>query len=472
MQVARKVIFYIFILTFLVLCPLIILYSLGYIFQPKKKEISQTGLIYLASIPSDANVYLGRSHYKQHTPTSITGLIPGQYQVSVRLRNYRSWERQVTIEPGKALAFKHILLLPKTFKKINLSPGNIYTDLRPIAGTNYFILQKGPRLKDFYVYNWKENTLRPIAQEETIEKAFTVNSVFVGNKSNTVIIYGGSLWNKKYFLADLDKKDFQLMSITDLFFEHPDSIIWSRDNLENVFAVYDNTVSRMDFRNASIYPKYFEKIKGFGFSEKHLYILDKDNVISEYTLDKKRKILVFKDRNLIENLFKKSRFYTIKALKHDVLLFWGNRGDLVVTMPPYRICDEKVVGVNYNKSNNKLLYWTKNAIWIADFNVESDGGSLFKERVQLTEVYNEGVNICQCFWVYGGAYALFRDKNNVYLLELAPEAGYHKENIVKVKEKAAVFYSEKTGFLYYIDPKGNLVKIEILPKEKFSLIQP
>lgn len=466
MQVARKVLFYTFILIFLVLCPLVILYSLGYIFHPQKKEVFQTGSIYLASTPSGAYVYLGGKRYKYRTPTSITGLIPGQYQVSVRLKNYRPWNRQITIEPGKALTFKNILLLPKMFERVNLSPTNTYVYLRPLAGTNYFILQKGSRLKDFYVYNWEKNILKPIIQGKSNRKSFNIDSVFTGNKSNIIIIYGGSFWNKKYFVVEVDKKKCQLIPITNLFLKRPDLIIWNGDDLNNVFAVFGDTVSRLNLHNVSVYPKYFTNVKGFGVFRKHLYILDKNNIISKTTLDKKKKTVLFKDKNLSKYLFKNSRFYTIKSLKNNILLFYGNRGDLIVTIPPYRICNRGVVGISYNGPDNKLLYWTKNSIWIADFKIKNKKNSLFKESVQLRKVYEKGTDISQCFWVYDGAYVLFKDGDQVYLLELNQDVGYHKESIVKVKEKTAIFYTDKIGFLYYIDPRGYLFTLRILPERE------
>ena len=466
MELARKILFYVFLLIYLVLCPFIILYSFGYIYHPGTKDISQTGLIYLSSTPAGAHVYLEKSRFKNKTPTTIRELNPGEYQVSVRLKNYRPWSHHITIEAGKSVVFKNILLLPERFNKVNVSPNVTYRNLTTIRGTNYLILQKGSKIKEFYIYELPKEVLRALTDRDSEYDDFAVSTIFTEDKSKLIIMYGGSLWNKKYFLIDFDDKTHSLTEITDFFSEHPNSIVWTNNFPKDIFAVYDDYINRLDIQNISVYPRYFDNIKGFGLGDKWLYVLGMDNVILKSTLDKEQEIILFDDIHLGKDLFKKSRFYNIQRIDKDILLFWGNRGDLITTIPPYRIIDEGVFGINYNESANILLFWTKNSIWTADFNKTHEQDFLFKERVRLNDIYDEGTDIGQCFWVYVGTHLLFKDKNDVYLLELAPDGKYHKEYIVEVKENTEIYYNKIDGSLYYIDQKGNLMKIKLLPKEK------
>ncbi len=471
MQLARKILFYFFALIYAVVCPFIILYSFGYIYQPGEKDISQTGLIHLSTNPADANIYLGKSRFKNKTPATITELKPGKYKVSVRLKNYRPWNRQVTIEPGKSAAFKNILLLPKKFDRIDISPDATYADLTAIKGTNYFILQKGPRIKEFYAYNWRKETRRVLPGTDAVPEDFTVNSMFSEDKSNLIVIYGGAMWNKKYFLIDLDAKDPSPIEITKIFSGQPNSIVWANDIPKDIFALYDDRIDRLDIQSISVYPRYFDKAKGFGLSDKWLYALGMDNTVLKTTLDKEREAILFEDKNLGKGLFSRSRFYDIRKIDRDILVFWGNRGDLITTMPPYRVYDEGVVGMDYNESAYALLFWTKSKIWTADFSKKDEAGFLTKGRLPLNDIYHGGANITQCFWVYAGSHVLFKDKNEVYLLELAPDGNYRKEYIVSAKENTAVFYNEIDGSLYYLDQKGALMKIKILPNAEI-IFQP
>ena len=469
MQLARKIVFYCFVLIYLALCPVIILYSFGYIFQPAEKEISHTGLIYLTTIPPEANVYLGKSRFKNKTPASITELKPGNYQVTVRLRGYRPWTHVVTIEAGKAAAFKNILLLPRNFAETSVVSGKSCVRLIPLKVPEGFIVQKGAQLKEFYIYDRREEMLDPLVGKAAGNKEFTVNSLFTGDKSRAVIFYGGSLWNKKYFLLDPAEKSFALKEVTNLFPEYPEQLIWSGEGLKDVFAVYEGYINRLNLREGAIFPKYFENIKGFGVAGKSVYVLDKDNVIFRVSADKKQKTVLFEDAPLGKDLFLKSRFYEIKKLNQDMLLFRGHKGDLIASIPPYRIADEGILGFKYDEQTQKLLFWSKNTIWTADFNPKEDEDTPFHDRIRRREIMSKGTALTQCFWVYNATHVLFKDKNDVYLLELAPDGVIHKEYLVSVKDKTAVLYSERDGDLYYLNQQGNLAKIKILPKEKLTI---
>ncbi|PIQ89688.1 MAG: hypothetical protein COV72_01880 [Candidatus Omnitrophica bacterium CG11_big_fil_rev_8_21_14_0_20_42_13] len=466
MEVARKILFSIFVLVYAVLCPFIILYSFGYIYQPEKKDISQTGLIYLSSFPSGASVYLEKSRFKNKTPATISELKPGQYQLGLRLKSYRPWSHQVTIEPGKASVFKNVPLLPVKFNEITLLPGGRYTSLAMVRGTDYFVVQEGSRLKEFYIYDRREKEIKPLVGAKAEYSDFAVNSIFTENKSELLIVYGGPLWNKKYLLFNLADINTPPSDITGLFKAYPYALRWSADSTKDVFAVYEGFINRFDIKNYSIYPKYFDGIKGFGLSNRWLYLLGADNVIIKSTPDKKQEIILFEDEHLGRDLFKWSRFYEIKEIYRDALVFWGDRGDLIVSLPPYRIFDKNVSGMEYNESKNRVVFWTKNNIWVADFNMLNTEYALFNDRLQISSAYRQGSSISQCLWAYNGAHILFKDKNDVYLLALNSDGRHHKEHIVSVKDNTDVFYAEDENSLYYLDQGANLTKIQLFPKEK------
>ena len=88
----RRIIFYLFLLVFIILVPLIIIYSLGYTFD--KKTLVSTGGIYLKSYPNDADIFLDDKP-KRKTNRFITHLKPKTYEVRVEKKNYHSWEKKL-----------------------------------------------------------------------------------------------------------------------------------------------------------------------------------------------------------------------------------------------------------------------------------------------------------------------------------------------------------------------------------------
>jgi uncharacterized protein (UPF0297 family) len=467
MQLVRKILFFVFVLIYLVLCPLIILYSFGYILKPGQKEVSQTGVIYLSTIPPSADVYLGDSRFKDKTPTSIHGLVPGKYSVKLKLKGYRSWNKQVNIKAGKAVSFSKIILLPQEFNPKSLNSDYNYLDLIPFPGTKYFILKRGSRFKDFYLYNQRNQTIEPVIKKETEYKNFAVKSIYHQKESKIFIGFGGSLWNKKYFLIDIENKKQTLTDITNLFPEHPDSIIWAGQDRENIFAIYNNHINRLNAKNLSLYPNYIKQIKGFGLSDDWLYVLRQNNTILRLRMDKKDETILFKDRNLGKDLFNQSNFYQIRQLEKQVILFWGDQGDLVTTIPPYHLAKKNIKGVKYSKSREKLIFWDHANIWVADFSLIRDSDYLFKDQAQFARLHNQGANITQCFWVYQGNYILFKDSNHVFLLKAESGRGYHKQHLVRVKKNTKVLYQEDDGYLYYINQNGQVMGIEVVPNRSF-----
>lgn len=465
MLTARKIIFYLFLAIYCILCPILIMYSFGYILNPVNKEIAQTGLVHIETIPAGADIFLERSHYKYKTPASITNLVPGQYQITIKLKGHRLWTHEVLVEEGQSSAFNNVLLLPEKLDPEVVISGSDYENLIVLSKSFSFILKNSQQLKDFYVFDWGKKELRPLLKNYSLYADFTVSDIYSQMKNKKIIIFGGSLWNKRFYLIDLEDRDQPITDITKLFDGKPDEFMWNDAYINDCFAVYGDYINRLDLKEMSVYPKFIESVKGFGLSNKWLYLLERDGRISKIALNEAERTVIFAGRNVSKDIFSKSYFYKITFMKDDNLLFLGSKGDLITTSPPYSISEGQTLGVNFHKRSQKLLFWSKNTIGVADFAEESVEGSLFSDRVIVHTVYAKGKNILQCFWVYGGTHILFRDRDDVFLLELSPDGKHHIEFVVNVKNNSDVSYSDDTGKLYYLDPQGRLLSQKIIPKE-------
>lgn len=451
---ARRILFYLFILIYLSLCPLLILYSFGYILNPVNNRISRTGLIHLSTVPSGAHVYLGKSRYQFKTPASIAELLPGTYQLHLKLKGYRPWMHQVSVKAGESAAFGNILLIPEKLKSYRLSHDANSINLISLPDKDLFLVQKGSRLEDFYYFDWKKEKLNPLADEDSIYHDFSVISVLKPIGDAPLIVYGGSLWERKYLFVDMRDKNKRIENITKLFSDKPLSIVGGPDNEDHVFACYKGRVDRLDIDSMSHYPEYMEAVKGFGISGKWLYVLGKDNVISRMTLDKEQKTVLFEGEPFDTSLFNKSPFYKIQVLENDNFLFVGDMGDLIAAGPPHTMSIDNVVGIDFLGQTRRLMYWTKEGIWITD-----------ADRISPQSVYENGKSISQCFWAYHGTHIIFKDKDEIFLLELEPDGKHHVEFLANARHNSDVFYSQEKGYLYYLDQQGNLMSIGIVPGE-------
>ncbi|GEM_PF-5058783 len=163
----RRALFYFFSAVYCVVCPLIVLYALGYIFEPGAgKGLEKTGLIHLATLPVGATIRLENKRFTEKTPASITGLLPGNYQVEIFLKDYRTWTRTIRVGAEKAAHFEKILLLPDSWEKELLSAEE-FTDLIAAGDDRFLFLAKGPVYRDLFLYDLKKKNFSSVAAEDS-----------------------------------------------------------------------------------------------------------------------------------------------------------------------------------------------------------------------------------------------------------------------------------------------------------------
>lgn len=119
----RTILFYLAVILFFALLPVILLYSFGYKLEINRLRIIKTGLIYIKSIPDGAKVYLNARLINKTTPVSIEGLMPAKYKLSLELEDYYPWHQEVLVESGKSTILDNIILfsIKPHLDKINIS---------------------------------------------------------------------------------------------------------------------------------------------------------------------------------------------------------------------------------------------------------------------------------------------------------------------------------------------------------------
>jgi len=107
----RRIIFYILVLFFITLVPLIILYAQGYGFDWEKRTIVSTGGIYLKSSPSRAEIYIN-DKLRGKTNGFVKRLIPKVYNIKITKDDYHAWEKNISVKPGLVTRIDNVFLVP------------------------------------------------------------------------------------------------------------------------------------------------------------------------------------------------------------------------------------------------------------------------------------------------------------------------------------------------------------------------
>ena len=122
MSIKRRILFYTFVIIFLILAPLISLYSIGYRLNGKFKIWQLTGKLTIISKPDGAMVYINGKPQRKlinkfflkkeylTTPVKIDNLLPGKYNLKLKKNGYITWQKKINIKSGINTVIKNVQL--------------------------------------------------------------------------------------------------------------------------------------------------------------------------------------------------------------------------------------------------------------------------------------------------------------------------------------------------------------------------
>ena len=465
MIIFRKILFYFFLALYLVLCPIIILYALGYIFTPKVEEgFAKTGLIHIETLPSNASISVMNRRYADKTPATIRNLLSGQYNVKVVLRGHRPWERKVKIEPGKAVNFEKVLLTPQNIK-IRTLVAKSFEDLWPVPGTRFLLLKSAGRTGDLRVFDWKNEILRPLFPAEPSLGGAELIRVFSVKASSFIILQMKTSGGMKFLGCQLDKERPEAEDLATFFAGgEPDEIAWEGSHPDYLFALRGQDLSRIDLEKREVLPDFLAGIRGFGLFRNKVYAFRGSSIVRTGFNAKKGDETLVERGVFLENLFRGKEKYKIDFISNNTICFYGDRGEFFSNELPYRFVDEGVRGYQTGTDGRKVVLWQGARAGVLDFEKQERKKEFFERGPEIEWVAENGRDIRQAYFVYDDAYVLFCDGNKVFLSRVG-EQGTSPEEIVTVREKSGLFYAEKTGKIYYLEPsRGELVAADILPE--------
>ena len=142
-KLKRAIAFYVSVLLFFVILPILLSYALGYRIDYMKLKAYKTGIIFINSKPSGASIYINGKLYDSLTPAQIEDLKPGPYKVKVKKESFYPWEEDLMVRPNMVTKADSIVLFPimQAMNKINNQASYDFTvsDKGPI----YYFTESG-----------------------------------------------------------------------------------------------------------------------------------------------------------------------------------------------------------------------------------------------------------------------------------------------------------------------------------------
>ena len=464
MRLLRRVVFYLLVAVYLVVCPLTISYVLGYLFKPGAAHgIVKSGLIYLSSAPPDASVYIGKSRYTRRTPTVLHGLLPGEYPIRLALKGYRAWSRTVPVEAGKATVLERVLLLPNALKR-DLLLAQPCEGLIPMPGTDLFLLVTGRRMQDLVVYDWKAQKSRWLLSRESPFRDLRVAAVTTVRDSHTLIVRVLSKAGDRFLWCEMKREEATCEDVTGLLPEAPQRVEWDPRERTRLVTQQQGHLSQVDLAQWVARPRWVEGVAGFGVFRKFVYLLTDDQRLERLDLDGRDRTVFPEEPVLAQALARVRTPVAIRPLSSDTVLFLGDDGALLTNHPPYWLVDSGVRDVALDARRERVVCWRADRLGLIDISRRRER-ELVDGRTGPLWVFRGGTDIQQVFWVYRDSHLLFRDGDRIFLLELETYGAPIVTELGQVKQHSSVVSAEESGLLYYLDRvNGQLTAAEILPR--------
>ncbi|MBI3322096.1 MAG: PEGA domain-containing protein, partial [Candidatus Omnitrophica bacterium] len=291
----RKSVFCVFLVVYLVTCPLLILYVLGYVMQPGTAQgMMRTGLISLATAPPGASIYVGGRRYLRRTPAVVESLSPGEYRLKVVLKHHHPWSRTVQVEGEQATVLEKIVLVPTHPAARVLVPGPI-KELIPVPQTRFLVLSTGPKIEDLVVYDRDAAEPRPLIPIDSPFRGSRVLSSVVVKESPFLLLHLRTQEGEHYLSVSLKSGEVRQADLLTLFPGKPQEVTWEPRRPQQLFSVHDGSVYRIDLEGLAVSPSLAVRVRGFGVHDQRLYVLTEEGLLQRLDPDGGRLEALFQD---------------------------------------------------------------------------------------------------------------------------------------------------------------------------------
>jgi len=99
----------------------LIFLTYGYKINWHTYKFEKTGLIYVASLPTQVNVYAGNNLVSDSTPLKYDNLFPGRYDFRLENEKYQTWEKTFNVKADFVEQAADIVLILKDIEEIPMT---------------------------------------------------------------------------------------------------------------------------------------------------------------------------------------------------------------------------------------------------------------------------------------------------------------------------------------------------------------
>jgi hypothetical protein len=465
MHVLRKVVFYLFLLLYVVATPLVILYALGYQIRPGQREaLVRTGLISLNTSPEGARVFLGNRRYRWKTPTVLRDLRAGDYAIRLTLRDHQPWTAQVRVEAEKATVLDHLLLLPTT-PVIRSTSTNRFETLYPGPGEQEFLLSTGPLAGELAVCDTLRATVTPLLPKEDPFAEARVVRLHQVPDNPCLLLEVERAGHTAYGWRRLDVEKELTADITSLFPSVPRFLTWDVRERDDIFSMVQDRINRLDLDDRALYPDLVRGVQAMAADRGDLVILDQSNRLYRTRRDGEGKPERLGTSPAEAKLaWASTTGYELFPVNNQVVFLRGVEGELFVNQPPYQLLTRDHRGTLLHPSDQLAVVWDDHRLGRYVYEEEKTPDPA-APPAGVVWFFTSPRSVDQVFWCHEASHLLVAGEGQLDLVALESAGGPSARTLLNFAPDTRVFYSERAGAVYYLEPDTRqLMERQLLPR--------
>lgn len=463
----KKIFFWLLVLLFLAVAPVVVYYAMGYRFSFERGIFVYSGSVTIKPTPREIEVFLDNKqvstgmvnflNYSYH----IGSLNPDKYMLEVRSPGYIPWSKEFHVHSGVSTEFWNVFL-----------PREHYTQIEYLTQgvEDFFISPDGKRIALVENEAGKMGIKILDVKKEEILYSFSFDGYqLLKNKKENIewspregrLIVPVEKNNKReYFVINIGNEEFFNLN-EKIKKENIRKLRWSSDDKNTLFYMLENKLYRLDLENFDNEVEVADNISGYDLSGSNIYYLSSDNNIIYRENISGRGESVQATTESIEAkggdefeliVYDKDR---IAVISQDKKLFLYNHGE---TTEGVKEIGQGVEGIHFSNDGKKIAFWSNNEI--AVYFTRKWETQPSREEGQKIDIVRFSQPIKNVSWFKDYEHLIFSAGDKIKIVELDNRSIKNINDLVSLNlEDFKATYNNREDNLFFINKNNENKKL-------------
>ncbi len=436
----RRKLYYGMLALFLLVVPLVILYSRGYVVDWRGQRFVPTGGIFVKTTQPGSRVFLGDTFTKETSfilrGALLTGLLPGRYTVRVEKDGYQPWLKVVRVRSEEVIEFRNIFLPPATITPQALfnAPGDPPVRLEalegrpeiavelgdPAKGRNLFIVDPEVRLARINLpriagWRWDKNG----------------GELYFGRRRE-----GRTLWYRLKLDPGTREERITFRGLPEGFSAQDLTPHPTRAGQFYFFAggaLFLQTA-------ASVPAPITEQVHAYTVAPNHIYFISKNGYFVETSLEG-RNTVVLGRKGLVLDEARPARFSVSAAGAVAVL---DSANGLFLYRPgldqELQFIAANVEDLDFSESGDRMVYWDQHRVWL--YWIQDNRRQPFQVAGSREQILSTVEGIRRAFLVDDGSHLFYATSAGLHMSEVDSRSTPNIYDLIEASVTDAIFKRE------------------------------